>query len=42
LTGIVYNFAALRCLMLHAPRADLFAESEAGKLAATSNAICHG
>jgi hypothetical protein len=27
--------------MLHTPLADLLAEGKAGKLATTSNAICH-
>jgi len=39
---VLNNFAALVGFMLHAPLADLLAEGKAGKLAATSNAVCHG
>jgi hypothetical protein len=42
LTRILGDLATLILFMLHAPLADLLAESKAGKLAATSNAICHG
>ena len=42
LMRIIDDFATLILFVLHAPLADLLAEGEAGKLAATSNAICHG
>src|ERR1700733_5727935 len=42
LWSVVGEFAALRRFVLHAPLADFLAEGKAGKLAATSNAVCHG
>ena len=42
LSRVLNNFAALVGFVLDAPLADLFAEGKSGKLAATSNAICHG
>src|ERR1039458_470796 len=39
---VVADFAALRGFVLHAPLADLLAKGQAGKLTATSNAVCHG
>src|SRR5437879_3408629 len=39
---IVGQFAALRGFVLQTPLAHLLAEGETGKLAATSNAVCHG
>src|SRR5258706_2614297 len=41
LRRIADDFAALRGFVLNAPLADLLAEGETGKLAATSNAVCH-
>ncbi|MGC2170273.1 MAG: hypothetical protein WA623_02690 [Candidatus Sulfotelmatobacter sp.] len=38
---ILTKFAALLGFVLHTPRTDLFAEGKAGKLTATSNAVCH-
>jgi hypothetical protein len=42
LRRVIDNLAALLSLMLHAPLADLLAETKASKLASTSNAIGHG
>jgi hypothetical protein len=36
------EFAALVGFVANAPLTDLLAEGEAGKLTATSNAVCHG
>jgi hypothetical protein len=41
LTCVTDNFTALRSFVLHAPLADFLAKGKAGKLASTSNAVCH-
>jgi hypothetical protein len=41
LGSVVGNLAALIGFVLHAPLTDLLAEGKAGKLTATSNAVCH-
>ena len=41
LARVLDNFSALVGFVLHAPLADFLAEGKAGKLASTSNAICH-
>jgi len=41
LRSVFGKFTALRGFVLHAPLADPLAEGETGKLAATSNAVCH-
>jgi len=41
LARVFDDFAALGGFVLYAPLADLLTEGEAGKLAATANAVCH-